>query len=103
MHKRKLYLGIATALATLSVQADRMEELVVSASHDTRTIDVTEALSISPDVAQLLKEAPGANVNSNGPITGIPQYRGMYGPRISMSLDGTQLAPAGPNWMDPQI
>lgn len=50
-----------------------------------------------------MPQAPGANVNSNGPITGIPQYRGMYGPRIATSLDGNQLAPAGPNWMAPPI
>jgi iron complex outermembrane receptor protein len=58
---------------------------------------------IAPDVAQLLKKAPGANVNSNGPLTGIPQYRGMYGPRIAISMDGTQLASSGPNWMDPPL
>ena len=96
-------LGIAVALAVAPALAEPMEELVVTASHSTRTIDVTNALSISPDVAQLLKEAPGANVNSNGPLTGIPQYRGMYGSRIATAIDGNQLAPSGPNWMDPPI
>jgi len=100
---------LAGAIATLSVlgnlpaQADQIEELVVTGTHDKRTIDVSEALLISPDTAQLLKEAPGANVNGNGPLTGIPQYRGMYGPRIATALDGKQLAPAGPNWMDPPL
>jgi iron complex outermembrane receptor protein len=103
MLKMKLYLATTAALASQLASANPMEELVVAAQRDTRTIDVTDALSVSPDVAQLLKAAPGANVNSNGPITGIPQYRGMYGPRIATSLDGNQLAPAGPNWMDPPI
>lgn len=85
------------------VAADHMEELVVSANHDRRTIDITDELSPSPDVTQLLKKAPGANVNTNGPLTGIPQYRGMSGARISVSLDGAQLAPSGPNWMDPPL
>jgi iron complex outermembrane receptor protein len=97
------YLGIAAALATAPTLAEPMEELVVTATHSTRTINVTNALSISPDVAQLLKEAPGANVNSNGPLTGIPQYRGMYGARVATAIDGNQLAPSGPNWMDPPI
>ena len=97
------YLGIAAALATAPALAEPMEELVVTATHSTRTIDVTNALSISPDVAQLLKVAPGANVNSNGPLTGIPQYRGMYGSRVATAIDGNQLAPSGPNWMDPPI
>ena len=90
-------------VCTLPVQADHLEELVVTASQDTRTIDVADELLISSDLAQLLKRAPGANVNSNGPLTGIPQYRGMYGSRIAMSMDGTQLAPSGPNWMDPPL
>ena len=56
------YLGIAAALAAAPALAEPMEELVVTATQSTRTLDVTNALSISPDVAQLLKEAPGANV-----------------------------------------
>jgi iron complex outermembrane receptor protein len=80
-----------------------MEELVITASHDTRTIDVADELLIAPDVTQLLKKAPGANVNSNGPLTGIPQYRGMYGSRIAISMDGAHIAPSGPNWMDPPL
>lgn len=83
--------------------ADHIEELVISARHDTRTIEITSALSASPDVTQLLRNAPGAEVISNGPLTGIAQYRGMYGARIATSLDGSQLAPTGPNWMDPPL
>ena len=103
MPSTRLYLGLTAALSALPAAAEHLEELVVKGTHDTRTIDVTGELVISPDVAQLLKRAPGANVNSNGPLTGIPQYRGMYGPRIATSLDGNQLAPAGPNWMDPPL
>ena len=103
MPRSRLYLGLLATLTALPTAADPLEELVVRETHDTRTIDVTGELVIAPDVAQLLKRAPGANVNSNGPLTGIPQYRGMYGPRIATSLDGNQLAPAGPNWMDPPI
>ncbi|MEM6581754.1 MAG: TonB-dependent receptor [Pseudomonadota bacterium] len=103
MLSRKSLLGVAVAFASTSVVADQLEEVIVTATHSTRTIDITNALNISPDVAQLLKEAPGANVNSNGPLTGIPQYRGMYGSRVATSIDGNQLAPSGPNWMDPPI
>ena len=89
-------------LAT-TVHADHIEELVITATHDSRTIDVTRQLNVSPDVTQLLRMAPGANVISNGPLSGIAQYRGMYGPRVATSLDGSQLAPTGPNWMDPPL
>ena len=103
MRLKRICGGLAVALLAPGVSAQEMEELVVSGRHDTRTIDVADALSISPDAAELLRKAPGANVNSNGPITGIPQYRGMFGPRIAVSLDGNQLAPSGPNWMDPPL
>ena len=93
----------ATLLAPGLARAQQLEELLVTARPDSRTIDVTEALSVAPDPARLLHAAPGANVTSNGPITGIPQYRGLFGPRIAVALDGNLLAPAGPNWMDPPI
>ncbi|MCB1842792.1 MAG: TonB-dependent receptor [Halioglobus sp.] len=96
-------LALAALLLPICAQADHMEELVVSAAHDTRSIDISEEIIASSDVTQLLTKAPGANVNSNGPITGIPQYRGLFGARIAASLDGMQLAPSGPNWMDPPL
>jgi iron complex outermembrane receptor protein len=106
MRQHALTLAVSTALLTPIAPlagAQDLEELIVTARPDARVIDVTEALSISPDPARLLHQAPGANVTSNGPITGIPQYRGLFGPRIAVSLDGSLLAPAGPNWMDPPI
>ncbi|NND67437.1 MAG: TonB-dependent receptor [Halioglobus sp.] len=101
------YLPVAalttTLLLALPARADHIEELVVTARHDTRTIELHDDNLIAPDVARLLARAPGASVNSNGPLTGIPQYRGMYGSRIATTLDGAHLAPSGPNWMDPPL
>ncbi|WDE12510.1 TonB-dependent receptor [Thalassomonas haliotis] len=53
-----------------------------------------------PDLANWLASVPGANINSNGPVTGIAQYRGLYGDRVSTTLDGHILIGAGPNAMD---
>ena len=53
-----------------------------------------------PDLAHWLASVPGANINSNGPITGIAQYRGLYGDRVATSLDGHPVIGAGPNGMD---
>lgn len=94
---------VAIPVSAASPSDGSLEELLVTARHDTRTIDVVDTLSVTPDPARLLMAAPGANVNSNGPITGIPQYRGLFGQRVAVSLDGNALAPAGPNWMDPPI
>ena len=52
------------------------------------------------DTATVLRDIPGADVNANGPITGIAQYRGMYGDRVSVSVDGLGITSGGPNAMD---
>jgi iron complex outermembrane recepter protein len=97
-------LGAAIVLlATSTVAAQSLEETRVVAHHDTRVVEIDSTLVIAADAAALLKRAPGANVNSNGPLTGIPQYRGMFGQRVATSIDGMQLAPSGPNWMDPPL
>jgi len=66
-------------------------------------IKPTDQNYIPVDAADILKSVPGANVNKNGPMTGISQYRGMFGSRINVQLDGLNVAPAGPNWMDPPL
>jgi iron complex outermembrane receptor protein len=57
----------------------------------------------SADSAQLLKLIPGANVNSNGTVTGIAQYRGMYGDRVNILIDDIKISSGGPNAMDTPI
>ena len=52
------------------------------------------------DTATVLKDIPGANVNANGPVTGIAQYRGMYGDRVSVVIDHLGVVSGGPNAMD---
>ena len=55
MRYRFTPLAITTLLAAGAAQADHLEELVVTASHDTRTIDVSDEFSVAADVTQLLK------------------------------------------------
>ena len=52
--------------------------------------------SPSPDSAELLRRVPGAGSNGNGVITGIAQYRGMYGDRVSVKLDQAPTLTGGP-------
>ena len=103
MSRKPLTAAICALFSSNVAFAGHIEELVIVGSHNTRTIDVNSALIISPDTAQLLRDAPGANVNGNGPLTASPQDRGRVGPRIATSLDGHQLSPSGPNWMDPPL
>jgi len=58
-------------------------------------------LSIAtPDTGDLVKRLPGANINSNGPLTSIAQYRGLFSDRVNVLVDGVRLNQAGPNRMD---
>ncbi|MCH9698890.1 MAG: TonB-dependent receptor [Gammaproteobacteria bacterium] len=52
------------------------------------------------DSALLLKRVPGGNVNRNGPLTNLPQYRGLFGNRIGVRVDGVSIQEVGPNAMD---
>ena len=61
---------------------------------------LAEGNLVMPDVADWLKTVPGASINKNGPITGIAQYRGMFGDRVSKTISGHQIIGAGPNAMD---
>ena len=75
-------LGVCLGAALpLTAAAQELEELLVTAIRDTRAIDVASPTNVTPDAARLLLDAPGANVVTNGPLTGIPQYRGLTGAR----------------------
>ncbi|NQZ52715.1 MAG: TonB-dependent receptor [Piscirickettsiaceae bacterium] len=54
----------------------------------------------SPDTGDLLKRLPGANINRNGPLTSVAQYRGLFGDRVNVLVDGIKINSAGPNAMD---
>ncbi len=99
-----LTMNVAIAMAAqadeptiIKVEGDAIEQL------DSVTIKPSEQTYTPTDTAEVLKAVPGANVNKNGPMTGIAQYRGMYGTRVNVQVDGLNVAPAGPNWMDPPL
>ncbi len=108
-HIRQSLISLAAGLilsATPSYAADTAV-IQVEGSAPEQMEQVTITPSEQPykpaDAADNLKSVPGANVNKNGPMTGIVQYRGMYGSRVNVQLDGLNIAPAGPNWMDPPL
>ncbi len=59
--------------------------------------------SSGADSAQLINRVPGGGANKNGPLTGQIQYRGMFGPRINVRIDGMLIHGGGPNWMAPPL
>lgn len=92
---------LITQLLSGPAQAqDPIEEILVTGERDTRTYLLAETLDVAPDSAALLKHAVGANLVSNGPLTGIAQVRGMSRMHISSRINGQVISPGGPNWMD---
>lgn len=122
MSDSQRYAGFLRACAgfTLFVPALFLETAPAYAGHNDEMIEITieggteETLSVFPvplenapatvpDSAELLRRAPGAGVNRNGPLTGIAQYRGMYGQRVNTVIDGMHINTGGPNGMDPPL
>lgn len=84
-----------------STEDEHIDVITISALRASADdLSVTDADPVESDVAQWLKTVPGANVNKNGPVTGIAQYRGMFGDRVGVSLNGRTAIGAGPNAMD---
>lgn len=81
--------------------ADPIDEIVVADHAVAASAAVTRVEhEMLLDTAVALKDMPGADVNSNGLITGIAQYRGMYGDRVAVTIDEHAIVTGGPNAMD---
>jgi len=105
--KTKLSIAIATALSLPVIAYADTEQLttIVVEGSSSRPGSMAMAPDSSglKDTAALLEKVPGANINRNGPLTGIPQYRGMAGSRVNVSIDGANMKEVGPNSMDPSL
>ena len=82
------------------METDVDEVVVIGRSVSTGLAQIQVDREMLVDTATVLKEIPGANVNTNGPVTGIAQYRGMYGDRVSVVIDHLGVVSGGPNAMD---
>ena len=99
--------GLVLVRAALADHVQQLPEVNVSATTETPfnefRLQANEQPPAAPDTADLLRRVPGANVNANGPLTGIAQYRGMYGDRLNVLVDGINISSGGPNAMDPPL
>jgi iron complex outermembrane receptor protein len=93
---------LAPAVTAAQPASDEDVDEVVVIGHTVSTslakVEVDHEMLV--DTATVLKDIPGANVNANGPITGIAQYRGMHGDRVSVVIDQLGVVSGGPNAMD---
>ncbi|ORU94665.1 MAG: TonB-dependent receptor [Cycloclasticus sp. symbiont of Poecilosclerida sp. M] len=105
MKQRTLTLLFISMLATTAQAGENNYGTIVVEGSSMRPgeFGIAPNSSALKDTASLLKRIPGANVNRNGPLTGIASYRGQYGAKINTEVDGMSWKEVGPNSMDPPL
>ena len=100
--KRVPYIAAAALpLAISAALAQEVEEVTVTTQRVYPASELSApATRESVDTAELLQQLPGANFNRNGSLTGIAQYRGLFGDRVNVSVNGLGTLSGGPNAMD---
>jgi iron complex outermembrane receptor protein len=95
----------APAFAQSTADSDPLRDIVVITAGrqavTTETARPDEQPSQGPDVTQLLSRIPGGARVGNGALSGQAQYRGLFGDRLNLRVDGQSFASGGPNLMDP--
>jgi iron complex outermembrane receptor protein len=97
--------SLALLAAAPPAMADHkpVEEIIVNSSQEQSETILETTITLSPDSSEQLLRAPGMALNKNGPLTSLPQFRGMSGDRLAITLDGAPVTSAGPNLMDPPL
>ncbi len=97
---RRLLAGAIALLLTHTAVAGHEEIIVWGEPLSPFGSDPDLSPLAETNTALLLKRVAGANVNFNGSLAGIAQYRGMFGPRVNINLDGMNVGNACSNNMD---
>ncbi|WP_438970740.1 TonB-dependent receptor [Methylophaga sp.] len=95
-----LIIGSAVSASAYAEHVDLPAMSITGIAGESAPYALPETNSMSPDTGELLKKLPGADTNQNGPLTSIAQYRGLFGDRVNVLVDGLNLSTAGPNRMD---
>ncbi len=105
----KLSLGVAIASLGFSAIASSAEQeideiVIVGESQlvESRITLQGDAIRVA-NTGEFLKVVPGANISRNGPLTGLPQYRGSNGDKVNVVVDGMPINASGPNAMDAPV
>ena len=90
------------SLSAFGVEAETIEAIEVVGHHNSLliTAEIDLSQSSTPDMRGQLQTLPGLHINGNGAISGVLQYRGLFGDRMRINIDGAEIAGAGPNAMD---
>ena len=108
---------LPASLAVLSLSASPAALAQSSPLTDVITVtgqraELTQTQSVSPDsepviagadTTALIARLPGAASIGNGVLSGQVQYRGLFGDRLNIRINGQSFASGGPNLMDPPL
>jgi iron complex outermembrane receptor protein len=96
---------LATPALAMAAESPLLDVIVVTGARP----DTSTELSITPeaaplqggDITHLTARTPGGARIGNGELSGQMQYRGLFGQRLNLRVDGQRFASGGPNLMDP--
>ncbi|MAK61407.1 MAG: TonB-dependent receptor [Ponticaulis sp.] len=80
--------------------------IVTGKRQDTQTetaLSTQTGLQQGGDVTYLTARTPGGARIANGEMSGQMQYRGLFGERLNLRVNGMRFASGGPNLMDPAL
>ncbi len=107
MNKKPLLYALSITLCSTSLALaddvevlDKIEVTTESKKKDVSVQLLPENAQSIIDTSEVLKKMAGANVNRNGPLTGIAQYRGLSGSRVNVQIDGANMQESCSNSMD---
>ena len=108
------FLAGASLLAVAASHGDARAETDEPALQDVIIVTTNRSVSetdreITPqsgpfeggDLTYLIARTPGGARIGNGEVSGQMQYRGLFGERLNLRVDGQRFASGGPNLMDP--
>lgn len=79
--------------------------IIVSESRNTNQTKLRITTDSAPvrgnDITHLSARTPGGARIGNGAVSGQMQYRGLFGERLNLRVDGQHFSSGGPNLMDP--
>jgi iron complex outermembrane receptor protein len=93
----------ATPIPPVPVETDKagLDAPMCSTEIDKKQIS-KRSMSTS-DTAQLLKDAPGVDAYTGGPISSLPSIHGMASDRVKTEVNGMPITAACPNHMNPAL
>ena len=94
---------MAISLFPIMAIAAHDERVVVTGKHQDMGLLEQVSHTAGGEVGTFIRQVPGGELNTNGQLSGVLQYRGLFGNRISVSIDQVPVTSVGPNFMDPPL